>query len=140
MVSGLRLQGWLLAIWFAASFGVVFFAHDLSAIVNGWPVGYWFAAQGSVFVFIAIVAVFAWLANRREGKAAVEDPVYGAYKRRLHWRFGAYVLCLLLFVLALGMAERWGLKKGWVGGIFLFATVCLYAVIGIYGRTSDVAV
>ena len=139
MVSGLRLQGWLLAIWFAASFGVVFFAHDLSAIVNGWPVGYWFAAQGSVFVFIAIVAVFAWLANRREGKAAVEDPVYGAYKRRLHWRFGAYVLCLLLFVLALGMAERWGLKKGWVGGIFLFATVCLYAVIGIYGRTSDVA-
>ena len=139
MAGSLRLQGWLLAIWFAASFGVVFFAHDLGGIVNGWPVGYWFAAQGSVFIFIAIVALFAWLANRQDGEIAVVDPAYGAYKRRLHWRFGAYVLCLLLFLLALALAEQWGLKKSWVGAIFLFATVCLYAVIGIYGRTSDAA-
>ena len=55
MVTGFRLQGGLLAIWFAASFGVVFFANDLQMIVNGWPLGYWFAAQGGVFVFIAIV-------------------------------------------------------------------------------------
>ena len=139
MAGGLRLQGWLLAIWFAASFGIVFFAHDLSGIVNGWPIGYWFAAQGSVFVFIIIVAVFARIANRRDGESSAADPAYGLYKRRLHWRFAVYVLCLLLFVVALGLAEHWGLKKAWVGGIFLFATVCLYAVIGIYGRTSDAA-
>jgi len=139
MAGGLRLQGWLLALWFAASFGVVFFAHDLRGIVDGWPVAYWFAAQGSVFIFIAIVALFAWLANRRDGQSATADPAYSAYKRRLHRRFGVFVLGLLLFLLALALAEQWGLKKGWVGAIFLFATVCLYAVIGVHGRTSDAA-
>lgn len=137
--GGFRLHGWLLAIWFAASFGVVFFARDLQMIVAGWPLGYWFAAQGSVFIFIAIVAVFAWVANRRDPEISGDDFAYAAYKRRLHRRFAAYVVFLLLFLLALGLAEQWGLKKTWVGGIFLFATVSLYAVIGIYSRTADVS-
>lgn len=137
VAGGFRLHGWLLAIWFAASFGVVFFARDLQVIVAGWPLGYWFAAQGSVFVFIAIVAVFAWLANRRDAETTQADAAYAAYKYRLHQRFAVYVVFLLLFLVALALAERWGLKKTWVGAIFLFATVALYAVIGIYARTSD---
>ncbi len=137
MAGGFRLHGWLLAIWFAASFGVVFFAHDLQARVAGWPLGYWFAAQGSVFIFIAIVAVFAWIVNRREGGLAPSDPAYLAYKLKLHRRFSAYVLLLVLFLIALAIAEQFGLKKTWIGGIFLFATVVLYAAIGIYGRTSN---
>jgi len=139
VAGGFRLHGWLLAIWFAASFGIVFFAHDLQMMVGGWPLGYWFAAQGSVFVFIAIVAVFAWVANRRDGEISTIDLAYAAYKHRLHRRFATYVVCLLLFLLALALAERWGLKKTWVGAIFLFATLSLYAVIGIYNRTSDAA-
>ncbi len=137
VAGGFCLHGWLLAIWFAASFGVVFFARDLQVIVAGWPLGYWFAAQGSVFIFIAIVAVFAWLANRRDAETTPADDAYAAYKYRLHRRFAIYVIFLLLFLVALTLAERWGLKKSWVGGIFLFATVALYAVIGIYARTSD---
>lgn len=139
VTGGIRLHGWLLAIWFAASFGVVFFAHDLQMMVAGWPLGYWFAAQGSVFIFIAIVAVFAWRANRRDGQVLADEPLYSAYKQRLHRRFAIYVVCLLLFVLALALAEQWGLKKTWLGAIFLFVTVSLYAVIGIYSRTSDAA-
>lgn len=139
ITGGFRLHGWLLLIWFAASFGVVFFARDLQMVVGGWPLGYWFAAQGSVFIFIAIVAVFAWVANRRDAEISTGDFAYTAYKRRLHRKFAAYVVCLLLFLLALALAEQWGLKKTWVGAIFLFATVGLYAVIGIYGRTSDAA-
>ena len=135
--GGFRLHAWLLLIWFIASFGVVFFARDLKMVVASWPVGYWFAAQGSVFVFIAIVAFFAWTANRRDGEIEPVDAAYSAYKRRLHRKFAAYVVCLLLFLLALAYAERWGLKKAWVGSIFLLATLTLYAVIGIYGRTSD---
>ena len=133
------LHGWLLAVWFAASFGVVFFARDLQMVVGGWPLGYWFAAQGSVFIFIVIVAVFAWVANKREGRTSHGDVVYAAYTRRIHRRFATYVVFLLFFLVALTLAERWGLKKVWVGSIFLFATVGLYAVIGIYGRTSDAA-
>ena len=135
--GGFRLHGWLLLIWFIASFGVVFFARDLKMVVASWPVGYWFAAQGSVFVFIAIVAFFAWSANRRDREIEPVDAAYSAYKRRLHRKFAVYVVCLLLFLVALTFAERWGLKKAWVGAIFLLATLTLYAVIGIYGRTSD---
>ena len=61
-----RLHAVLLTLWFAASFGVVFFARDLGAVVGGWPVGFWFAAQGSVLVFMGIVVAFAWGKGRAE--------------------------------------------------------------------------
>ena len=53
------LHAGLLALWFLASFGLVFFARDLQWVVAGWPIDYWFAAQGAVVVFIAIVLVYA---------------------------------------------------------------------------------
>ena len=135
-----RLHAGLLALWFAVSFGVVFFAHDLQMVVAGWPVGFWFLAQGSVLVFIAIVVVFAWVANRREPvDAGVDQAAYRLSSRRLHKRFALYVAGLLLFLLGLALAERWGLSKAWVAGIFLSATLILYAVIGVYGRTADAA-
>lgn len=135
-----RLHAGLLALWFAASFGVVFFARDLQMLVGGWPVGFWFAAQGSVLVFLVIVVVFAWVANRREGATpSFDQRAYAVNKRRLHRRFGLYVVCLLLFLMGLALAERWGLSKAWVAGIFLSATLVMYSVIGVYGRTADAA-
>ncbi|MBV5298781.1 MAG: VC_2705 family sodium/solute symporter [Rhodoferax sp.] len=132
-----RLQVGLLLAWFVASFGVVFFAHDLQQIVVGWPLAYWFAAQGSVLAFILVVAIDAWFANRSEGLQSVADPGYCLYRARIHRRFIVYVVLFLLFLLVLALAEQAGLRKIWVGAIFLFATVFLYAVIGIFGRTSD---
>ncbi|MBA4216085.1 MAG: cation acetate symporter [Methylibium sp.] len=40
-------------------------------------------------------------------------------------------------VIALGVAERHGLPKAWIGYTFLGATVAVYAVIGILCRTTD---
>lgn len=136
-----RLHGLLLVLWFATSFGVVFFARDLPARIAGWPVAFWFAAQGSVLIFIVIVVVYAWRMNRGapEDYESDDAAAYGAYQWRLHRRFFIYVACLLLFVLVMALAERWGLRKTWVGAVFLFATVGLYAAIGVYGRTSDAA-
>jgi cation/acetate symporter len=136
LASFSRLQVWLLAVWFLASFGIVFFARDLLQIVVGWPISYWFAAQGSVLVFIGVVAVFAWVANRKDGQNTNFDPLYASYTSRIHRRFIAYVILFLLFLFVLTVAEHAGLRKIWVGAIFLFATVFLYALIGIYGRTS----
>lgn len=133
----MRLHGWLLLVWFAASFGLVFFARDLTLIVAGWPVSYWFAAQGSVLIFIGIVAVFAWVANRQEGPTPSLPAAIKAYNHRTHRRFATFVVLLVMFILALALAEQGGLRKIWVGAIFLFATVFLYALIGIYGRTSN---
>ncbi len=133
-----HLHAGLLALWFAVSFGVSFFARDLQVVVAGWPLDFWFAAQGAVLVFIAIVVVFAWAANRRDGDAPdFDQQAYGQYRRKLNRRFGLYVLSLLLFLLALAFAERLGLPRAWVAGIFLSTTLVLYAVIGVYGRTAD---
>ena len=134
------LHAGLLVLWFLVSFGVVFFARDLQVVVAGWPVGFWFAAQGSVLVFIAIVVVFAWRANRRESsQPGPERLAYAAYKKLLHRRFALYVMSLLLFLLVLAVAEQRGLSKMWVAGIFLTSTLTLYAVMGVYGRTADAA-
>jgi cation/acetate symporter len=132
------LHAGLLALWFVASFGLVFFAHDLQFVVAGWPIGFWFAAQGSVLVFIAIVAVFAWWTNRQEKDTYTGDLIQlKKYRSRLHQRFFLYVACLLVFLLCLALAEHWGLSKTWIAGIFLTSTLILYAVIGVNGRTSD---
>ena len=65
------LRGVLLAVWALASFGVTFFARDLTQVVAGWPINYWWMAQGGVLVFIAIVVFYAWAANRRGNDADV---------------------------------------------------------------------
>src|ERR1035437_487917 len=103
IASFTRLQGWLLLVWFLGSFGIVFFARDLRHVLYGWPVSYWFAAQGSLLIFILIVAIYARLANRAEGDTGVVDPGFARYTRRIHKRFFVFVVLFLLFVLALGL-------------------------------------
>ena len=50
----------LLAFWFAVSFGVVFFARELSLLsILGWPVSFYMAAQGATLIYLAIIAVYA---------------------------------------------------------------------------------
>ncbi len=134
------LHAGLLTIWFVASFGLVFYARDLQMLVAGWPVAFWFAAQGALLVFVAIVVYFAWAANRREGSDADFDQrTFKLQTRKYHRRFFALVIGILLLILGLALAERWGLHKAWIAGIFLTATLVVYSVIGVYGRTSDAA-
>ena len=68
----------MLVLWLAVSFGFVFFARDLQFDVLGWPLNFCLAAQGIVLVFVCIVSVYAWLANRAEAsKAAALLPGRG---------------------------------------------------------------
>lgn len=62
------LQLVLLFVWLVAGFGPSFFARDLNFEVWGSPFHFWMAAQGSVLIFIAIVALYAWLMNRWEAQ------------------------------------------------------------------------
>ena len=59
------------------------------------------------------------------------------FKAQLARFYSWYTLGLVLFVGALGIAERMGLPRLWIGSIFLLATVSLYAGIGIMSRTTD---
>ena len=59
-----RLTSALLLFWALVSFGLTYFARDLSFQFFGWPFGFWVAAQGAILVFIAIVAYYAYATHR----------------------------------------------------------------------------
>jgi cation/acetate symporter len=122
------LRGVLLSLWALLAIGPAWFARDLGVTVAGWPLNYWLCAQGAVLGFIAIVVVYA---------RSRPDRLPSATDGRLHRIFGLYVACLLLFLAAMALAERAGLPRAWIGGIFLSASLALYAGIGIFCRTSD---
>jgi putative solute:sodium symporter small subunit len=57
----LRITGILLAVWFCVTFGVGFFARDLSFSFFGWPFSFWVASQGALIVYCLII----WIYSRR---------------------------------------------------------------------------
>jgi cation/acetate symporter len=59
------------------------------------------------------------------------------YERRVHRTLAAFIAGFVLFLLLLAWAEHQGLSRFWLGPIFIFSTVMMYAAIGIRGRTTD---
>lgn len=72
--KNLRLTGVLLLIWFAVTFGVSYFARELSFSFLGWPFSYWMAAQGSLVVYGLIIAFYAWSMHRLDVAHGVQEP------------------------------------------------------------------
>lgn len=64
--TNLRYLAILLVIWFAVSFGAgILFAEWLNQFtVGGFPLGFWFAQQGSIYVFLILIATYIVLMNR----------------------------------------------------------------------------
>jgi len=56
-------------------------------------------------------------------------------KKTYSWYTGGFIL----FLVALAIAEQMGMSRTWIGYWFLFATVALYAGIGIMSRTAEVS-
>lgn len=82
----LWLKVCLLAIWAAVSFGVCYFARDLRFSVGNWPVGFWMASQGAVFVFLAVVVVYAMTMSyfeREDERAAAAAQSSGTVQERM---------------------------------------------------------
>lgn len=69
-----RLTLALLALWFAVSFGVVFWARELSAVsLWGWPLHFYLAAQGVTLVYLAIIGAYAYAMRRLDALARAGD-------------------------------------------------------------------
>ncbi len=54
----LRLIAALLVGWFGVTFGVAYFARELSFAFFGWPFSFWVASQGALVVFLLIVVAY----------------------------------------------------------------------------------
>jgi cation/acetate symporter len=59
------------------------------------------------------------------------------FRAQLNRVYTWYAAGFVLFVLVLGVAERMGLPRLWIGFTFLTATIALYAGIGVMSRTTD---
>jgi len=66
-----------------------------------------------------------------------EDLDARSYQWRLHRILALYVGGVLCFLALMAWAEAQGLARHWIGPIFLFLSVMVYAGIGVYGRTTD---
>ena len=61
--ANLKVVVILLAIWFVVAYGLsIFFVESMNQIAVGQlGLGFWMAQQGSIFVFVLLVLVYAWL-------------------------------------------------------------------------------
>ena len=70
-----RLMVILLSIWFVVSylFGIVLVTPLNSISLGGYKLGFWFAQQGSMYVFVALIFVYAAKMNALDKEFDVHE-------------------------------------------------------------------
>jgi putative solute:sodium symporter small subunit len=65
----------LLGVWFVVGYVMsIFLAEPLNSInFGGIPFGFWMAQQGSIFVFISLILIYAITAGQLDREAGVEE-------------------------------------------------------------------
>lgn len=65
----------VLAVWFIVSYGCgILFAPALNSIsLGGYPLGFWFAQQGSMYVFVALIFIYAKAMGKIDEKFDVHE-------------------------------------------------------------------
>jgi putative solute:sodium symporter small subunit len=71
--STLRVTALLLLVWLVVTFGVSYFARELSFAFFGWPFSFWVGAQGALVVYLLIVAFYAWYMNRLDVRCGADE-------------------------------------------------------------------
>jgi putative solute:sodium symporter small subunit len=73
--ANIKILLFLIAIWFIASFGLGIIAVDWldQFKIMGFPLGFWMAQQGSIIVFLLIIAFYTWKMNRVDKSFGVEE-------------------------------------------------------------------
>lgn len=73
--ANLRLMVILLSIWFVCSFVLgILFVDPLNAIrLGGYKLGFWFAQQGSIYIFVALIFVYAKKMAKLDREHGVEE-------------------------------------------------------------------
>ena len=67
----------LLAIWFVFGYVLsILLIEPLNTIRIGgsMPLGFWFAQQGSIYVFVLLILVYAVSTGRLDRRAGVQEP------------------------------------------------------------------
>lgn len=72
--ANLRVMAILLAFWFFGSYGVgILLVEPLNRFsLGGFPLGFWFAQQGSIYLFVILVFVYARWMDRIDARFGVD--------------------------------------------------------------------
>lgn len=71
--KNLTITGILLAIWFIATFVVGWFARDLNQFTFLGPLGFYMSAQGSLIIYLLIIAFYARHMNKLDQEYDVHE-------------------------------------------------------------------
>jgi putative solute:sodium symporter small subunit len=72
--KNLRITAVLLVIWFVVTYVASFYSRELNEIVVlGFPLGFYMGAQGSLVVYVIIIAFYAGYMNRLDRKHGVHE-------------------------------------------------------------------
>lgn len=73
--ANLKVVALCLVVWFVVSYGFgILLADALNSIhLGGYPLGFWFAQQGSIYVFLALIAFYAWRMNTLDREFDVDE-------------------------------------------------------------------
>ena len=65
----------VLIVWFVVSYGFgIILAPALNSIsLGGYPLGFWFAQQGSIYIFVALIFIYAKLMGKIDEKFDVHE-------------------------------------------------------------------
>ncbi len=71
----LRYVAGLLSVWFIVSYGCgILLVEPLNRVrVGGFKLGFWFPQQGSICVFVALIAIYVALMNRLDREFDVDE-------------------------------------------------------------------
>lgn len=67
------LTGALLLAWFGTTFGIAFFARELTFRVMGWPFSFYMAAQGCLVIYLLVTLLYAWWQRRLDIEHGVSE-------------------------------------------------------------------
>lgn len=73
--ANLKWLGILLTIWFVVSYGCgILWVDALNEIrFGGFKLGFWFAQQGSIYVFVVLIAVYVRIMNKLDKKYGAKN-------------------------------------------------------------------
>lgn len=70
----LALTAVLLFIWFVATFVEGWYARELNSVTFlGFPLGFYMSAQGSLIIYVVIIAIYARYMNALDRKYGVHE-------------------------------------------------------------------
>ena len=72
--KNLVVTGVLLLVWFIVTFAEAWFARELNGITFfGFPFGFYMSAQGSLIIYVLIIAYYAYYMNNLDKEYGVHE-------------------------------------------------------------------